>query len=93
MAKKITRHASALKAKRQNIVQRTRNQKVRSRARHFSANVLKAIAAKNADEAHKQFKLAQSAWMKAAKRKAFHKNAANRHISRLTSQLATLAKS
>ncbi|OVE77091.1 30S ribosomal protein S20 [bacterium F11] len=86
------RHASALKAKRQNIERRNHNFKIRHQVRTLTKNVLKAISEKNVDKAKNQFRIAQSAWKKAANRNIVHQNAANRQISRLADRIALLAK-
>lgn len=90
--KKTMRHASALKARRQSIARRAQNNQVRSKVRTLTKNVFKAISEKNIEVAKSQFKLAQSAWRKAAKRNIFHKNAASKHISRMATRLAALSK-
>jgi len=86
------RHASALKAKRQNIARKNQNFQVRNRVRTLSNNVLEALGDKNVDSAKKQFQLAQSALQKAAKKRILHPNAASRHISRLASRVALASK-
>ncbi len=91
--KKTMRHASALKAHRQSLAHKAQNYKVRSRLRTLISNVLKAIKDKNKEAAKASFVLAQSAWNKAGHRNIVHKNAAKNRISRLSSQLAALAKS
>jgi small subunit ribosomal protein S20 len=93
MAKKIMRHASALKAHRKSLVLRDKNVRVRSQVRTLTAKVLADIKAKNVEAAKKGFIAAQSAWHKAAKTGIFNKNAAARKISRMASRLAALAKS
>jgi small subunit ribosomal protein S20 len=90
--KKTMRHASALKAGRQADTHRAQNFQVRSRVRTLTSLVLKAISEKNADAAKKNFRVAQSAWQKAAKQGVFHSNVAARKISRLAARLATLSK-
>ena len=92
MAKKTMRHASALKAHRKSLERRAANTAVRSRVRNLTSRVLKDIQSKNVDSAKTNFRLAQAAWRKAAKRGVFAKNAASRKISRLASQLAALTK-
>lgn len=93
MAKgKVKRHASALKAKRQSIARRIENTKVRSRVRTLTTAVLKDITAKKLDAAKASFKIAQSAWQKAAKTGIFPKSAAARKISILASRISALAK-
>ena len=91
--KKIMRHASALKAKRQNVVRRAKNSSTRSRIRNLAAAVLKAVADKNKEQAQSTFRQAQSAWRKAAKNNVVHPNTADRQISRLSQRVASLAKS
>lgn len=90
--KKTMRHASALKAGRQAEVARKQNFQVRSKVRTLTNLVVKAINEKNADAAKQSFRVAQSAWQKAAKQGVFHSNVAARKISRLATRLATLAK-
>jgi small subunit ribosomal protein S20 len=90
--KKTMRHASALKARRQSLERRDQNFQIRSKVRTLTALVLKAVTEKNADAAKTSFRVAQSAWQKAAKQGVFHHNVAARKISRLASRLATLAR-
>ena len=93
MAKKKTmRHASALKAKRQNVARKADNFQVRSKVRTLTNSVMKAISEKNLDQAKTQFKKAQSAWRKSAKSNIFHINTASRQIARMASRLSKLAK-
>lgn len=91
MAKgKSKRHASALKAHRKSLVRKEFNYQVRNRVRTLTAKVLKDIAAKNKAGANSNFKLAQSAWQKAAKTGIFNKNTAARKIGGLASKIALL---
>lgn len=91
MAKaKSKRHASALKAHRKSLVRKAFNYQVRSRVRTLTAKVLKDITAKNKEAAKTSFKLAQSAWQKAAKTGIFNKSAAARKIGSLASKIAAL---
>jgi small subunit ribosomal protein S20 len=90
--KKTMRHASALKAHRQSLARKAQNYKVRSRLRTLSSNVSKAIAAKNAEGAKKEFIRMQAEWNKAAHKGIFHRNAAARVVSRLASRIAALSK-
>lgn len=92
MAKKIMRHASALKAHRKSLARLAQNTQVRSRVRTLTRNVVKEIEAKNLDAAKTQFKIAQAAWQKAAKRGIFTVNAASRKVSRLASRIAAISK-
>ncbi|MBV9079496.1 MAG: 30S ribosomal protein S20 [Elusimicrobia bacterium] len=87
------RHASGKKALRQSLARRVQNNAVRNRVRTLTANVLRDIAAKNADAAKAGFKEAQSAWQRAAQRGIVTANAASRKISRLSARLASLATS
>lgn len=91
-AKKPTRHASALKAKRQAQARREHNTEIRSKVRTLTNSVLKAVSEKNSDLAKKSFQAAQAAWAKAAKTGVFHKNVAARKVSRLAVKVASLAK-
>jgi ribosomal protein S20 len=91
-AKKTKRHASALKASRKAEVRKASNYQVRSKVRTLTANVLKAVKAKNLEAAKSAFKTAQSAWQKAAKSKIFNKQTASRKIGHLASHIAKLGK-
>ncbi len=92
MAKgKSKRHASALKAHRKSLAHKAFNYQVRSRVRTLTARVLKDIEAKNIDAAKNSFKVAQSAWQKAAKTGIFNKSAASRKIGSLASKIAALS--
>ena len=93
MAKKIMRHASALKAKRQNIARKAKNFQIRNRVRTLTKKVMEAIADKNKEAAAERFKIAQSAWKKAAKTNIFHPNAAARQISKRAKRIAAIGKS
>ena len=88
--KKVVRHASALKAKRQALARQAQNYKVRARVRTLTINVHKAIQEKSLEKAKAAFKIAQSAWQKAAKVGIFHKNAAARKVSIMASGIAKL---
>jgi len=90
--KKTMRHASATKAKRQNIARRAPQFDIRNRVRTLTKAVLAAIREKKLDIAKTRFKEAQSEWQKAAKSNIFHRNAASRQISKMASQLAQLEK-
>jgi small subunit ribosomal protein S20 len=89
--KKTMRHASALKAHRQSLDRRDQNFQIRNRVRTLTAKVLNAIKEKNATAAKENFIIAQSAWKKAANKGIFHRNAASRNISKLSSRLAGLS--
>ena len=92
MAKaKSKRHPSALKANRQALAHKEQNYKVRSRVRTLTARVLKDVSSKNKEAATVSFKVAQSAWQKAAKTGIFTKNTASRNIGNLASKVAALS--
>lgn len=86
------RHASALKARRQNELRRVHNYQVRNAVRTLTKKVFKAIEEKKTDLAVTLFKEAQSAWKRASHRHIFHKKAADRHVSRMASRLSGLLK-
>ena len=93
MAKgKTKRHASALKASRKAELRKASNYQVRSKVRTLTANVLKAIRAKDVTAAKAAFKTAQSAWQKAAKSKIFNRHTASRKIGHMAGRIAALAK-
>ena len=92
MAKgKSKRHASALKAHRKSLIRKDFNYQVRNRVRTLTSKVLKDIAAKNKTAATASFKIAQSAWQKAAKTGIFNKSTAARKIGGLASKISALA--
>ncbi len=90
--KKTMRHASALKAHRQSLAHRLKNTQIRSRVRTLTNKAIKDLQEKKLDAAKASFRVAQSAWQKAAKHGVFSKNAAARKISSLSSRLAALTK-
>jgi small subunit ribosomal protein S20 len=93
MAKgKTKRHASALKASRKAEIRKASNYQVRSKVRTLTANVLKAVRAKELEAAKVAFRTAQSAWQKAAKSKIFNRHTASRKIGHLAARIAALAK-
>lgn len=87
---KSKRHASALKAHRKALIRKDANYKVRSKVRTLTTSVLKEIQAKNLAGAKEKFRLAQSAWQKAAKSGIFNRNTAARKISRLAAKISVL---
>lgn len=92
MAKgKSKRHASALKAHRKSLIRKDFNYQVRNKVRTLTAKVVKEINAKNKEAAITSFKLAQSAWQKAAKTGIFNKSTASRKIGGLASKIAALS--
>ncbi|MFN0118670.1 MAG: 30S ribosomal protein S20 [Elusimicrobiota bacterium] len=90
--KKIMRHASGLKAHRKSEALRKLNFAVRSKVRTLTQKVVKDIAAKNVQAAKASFKVAQSAWQRAAQKGIFSKNAASRKIGVLSARVSALSK-
>jgi len=82
-AKKATR-----KIARRTIVNKSRRTQMRSAVR----TVEDAIKSGDAGAAKEAMKLAEPALMKAAQRNIVHKNLASRKVSRLSHQIAKLAK-
>lgn len=75
---------SAKKARRQNVVRRSRNLKRKEGFKSAIKAYKKLIAAKKSDEAKKQLALVYKALDKAAKANTIRKNTASRLKSRLT---------
>jgi small subunit ribosomal protein S20 len=83
---------SAKKATRK-IARRTAiNKARRSRMRTHLRNVEEAIAFGNSDAAVQALKAAEPELMRAAQKGVIHKRTASRKVSRLTAQIAKLAK-
>jgi len=82
---------SAIKRARQNDKLRQRNASARSMYRTFIKNVIKAIEAKQPEEAKTAFLKAQPIIDKAAQKGLIHQNKAARIKSRLSSQIKDLA--
>ena len=82
---------SAIKRARQNDKLRLRNASARSMYRTYVKNVVKAIEAKQPEEAKAAFQKAQPVIDKAAKKGLIHQNKAARIKSRLSAQIKGLA--
>jgi small subunit ribosomal protein S20 len=88
----MARTSSARKAARQ-IASRTKiNQARRSRVRTALRNVEDAIRSGDKAKALAAMQAAEPELMRAARKGLVHKNAASRKVSRLTRQIAKLAK-
>lgn len=90
--KKGARHLSALKRARQALKRKARNSATKSRVKTFEKHVLKAIQTKNVDEAKKALQVFMSEADRAAQKGIVHFKRAARRISRLSKQVAALAK-
>lgn len=90
--KKGARHVSALKRARQALKRQARNSSTKKRVKTFEKHVLKAIQTKNVDEAKKALKVFMSEADRAAQKGIVHVKRAARRISRLSKQVAALAK-
>lgn len=82
---------SAIKRARQNDKLRLRNASARSMYRTYVKNVVKAIEAKQPEEAKVAFQKAQPVIDKAAKKGLIHLNKAARIKSRLSAQIKGMA--
>ena len=82
---------SAIKRARQNPKRRTHNASMRSMLRTYIKTVVRAIEAKNLEEARDAFKKAQPVIDKAVGKGLIHKNKAARHMSRLSGHIKALA--
>jgi small subunit ribosomal protein S20 len=84
--------SSAKKAQRVNARRTEVNKARRSRMRNYVGKVEDAIAAGDRDQALAALKEAEPILMRSAQKGIVHRNAASRKVSRLTSQVAKLAK-
>jgi small subunit ribosomal protein S20 len=87
----VANHASALKAHRQNVVNRDRNRQLRSRLRTALKGLRTSLAAGKADEAKGSFNSTVSLIDRMVTKGVIHRNAAARYKSRLTIRLKQLA--
>lgn len=87
----MANHASALKAHRQNLVNRERNRQLRSRLRTSLKSLRAAITGGKADDAKGSFSTTVSLIDRMVTKGVIHRNAAARYKSRLTLQLRKLA--
>ena len=81
-------HASALKARRQNIVRRERNRQMRSRLRGALRDIRAAIDAGDPAKVKDALRATISLVDKMATKKIIHRNAAGRYKSRLSARVA-----
>ena len=79
---------SEAKRLKQNILQRSRNDRQRLKARTLEKKIRALVAQKKADEAAKLIPAVSQALDKAAKNHVIHKNTAANHKSRLMSLVA-----
>jgi small subunit ribosomal protein S20 len=89
----VANHPSAEKRNRQRIKRTANNRARKSAVRTLVKNVRTELAGKNKDGATKALKLAISALDKAGTKGAYHRKTVARTISRLSAQVAKLAKS
>ena len=80
-------HASALKAHRQNIVQRDRNRQMRTRLRGALRDIRAAIDAGDTAQVKDALRNTISLVDKMASKKVIHRNAAARYKSRLSARV------
>ena len=89
----MANHPSAEKRNRQRIKRTANNRAQKSAVRTLVKNVRAELAGKNKDGATKALKIAISALDKAGTKGAYHVKTVARTISRLSAQVAKLAKS
>jgi small subunit ribosomal protein S20 len=87
----VANHASALKAHRQNVVNRDRNRQYRSRLRAALKVMRTSLTAGKADEAKGALSTTVSLIDRMVTKGVIHRNAAARYKSRLTLRLRKLA--
>lgn len=87
----MANHASALKAHRQNLVNRERNRQLRSRLRTALKTLRASLAANNADEAKGSLNSTVSLIDRMVTKGVIHRNAAARYKSRLVLRLRKIA--
>ncbi|HDZ89636.1 MAG: 30S ribosomal protein S20 [Deltaproteobacteria bacterium] len=87
----MANHPSALKRARQNEVRRVRNKSYKTRVKKAVKEVRIALSENSVDQARNSFIKAVSIIQKAASKGVIHKNQASRKISRLATQINSLA--
>jgi small subunit ribosomal protein S20 len=87
----VANHASALKAHRQNLVNRERNRQLRSRLRSALKTLRASLAAGKADEAKGSLNSTVSLIDRMVTKGVIHRNAAARYKSRLVIRLRKIA--
>jgi len=88
----VANHASARKRYRQSLKVKASNHSVRSRIRTLIRSCREAIAAGDADHAHRSLTDASTALAKAASKGILHHRNAARRTSRLARQVGTLTR-
>ena len=88
----LATHQSAKKRIRQQQRRRMRNRSIQSYIKTNIKKVLKAVDAKEVDQAEEAFKRASSSIAKGASKGVIHRNTASRKISRLARKVNTLQK-
>jgi small subunit ribosomal protein S20 len=88
----LAKHASALKAQRQNVKQRARNRKNVSQLKTQVKKLRSAVAAGDAEAARAALSQTVGVIDRAAKKGVIHDNAAARFKSRLTRRVNGLSK-
>jgi small subunit ribosomal protein S20 len=86
----VAKHASALKAQRQNLKQRARNRKNISQLKTQVKKLRSAVASGNGETAASLLSETVSVIDRAAKKGVIHDNAASRFKSRLTRRVNSL---
>lgn len=86
------RHKSAVKRHRQSLKKAARNRSVRTRMRHAIRALREAIASSQSESAGKLLPAVIKTIDKAATKGVIHRNNASRRISRLSKQVAALAR-
>ena len=87
----MANHASALKAHRQNVVNRERNRQLRSRLRTALKGLRTSLVAGKADDAKGALSQTVSLIDRMVTKGVIHRNAGARHKSRLVLRLRKLA--
>ncbi|MDF3047922.1 MAG: ribosomal protein S20p [Candidatus Midichloriaceae bacterium] len=86
----MANHKSAVKAHKQSLNNRVRNQSVVSRIKTFIKKLEEVLVPGKAAEAREAFRVAESEIMKGASKGVFKKNAAARKVSRLVKRVKAL---
>jgi len=87
----LANHKSALKRARQNEIRRIRNKSYRTSAKKAVRGVRTAMANESVDQARKDLTHAVSVVQKTVSKGVIHRNKAARIISRLSTQVNSLA--
>jgi len=87
----VANHASALKAHRQNVVNRERNRQLRSRLRSALRTLRASVVAGKAEDAKGSLSQTVSLIDRMVTKGVIHRNAAARYKSRLTLRIRKLA--